>query len=226
MLINGVLYEKKQINLNITPLKRIKKDIIAIVIHYTANPGASADNHFNYWNWTKRKSSCDVVIDQTKILKINDWYKNYTWHIGDGKGKYGYLNSNTIGIEMCINKDGDFDKKTIENAIIFIRYLHKKGFTKKLIRHYDASRKLCPLKFVDLNIKGYNKAYTDFRNKVFAKDEKELYENYKNLKWLYEKEFIKGKNYMSDEKHKYFTCEQTATIFKRIYENIMYEVKK
>ena len=221
MLINGVPYLQKQIKMNITPLKRTKKNIKAIVVHYTANPGAGADNHFDYWNNANRKSSADVVIDKTKVLKINDWYKNYTWAIGDGNGKYGYWNNNTISIEMCIEANDKLDPKTISNTIAYIRYLHKNGFTKNLIRHYDASRKLCPIYFVDLTIKGHNKAYTDFRNRVFAKDPEELYKNYHGLKWLYDKGFITGKDYMSSAEKKQFNCDQIGIIMKRIYDDIV-----
>jgi N-acetylmuramoyl-L-alanine amidase CwlA len=221
MLINGVPYLQKQIKLNITPLKRKKSDIKAIVVHYTGNPGASANNHFDYWNNTYRGTSADIVIDKTKVLKINDWYKNYTWHIGDGHGKYGYWNNNVIGIEMCIEKNGKLDPKTISNTIAYIRYLIKNGFTENVIRHYDASRKLCPPEFIDLKIKGHNKAYKDFRSRIFAKDTANLYENYHGLYWLYKKGFITGKEYMTDKEKSHFDCNQIGIIMKRIYEDIL-----
>lgn len=214
--INGVDYVIKQIHQNVTSRKRSKSDFKAIVIHYTANYsiGADAEAHYNYWK-TYRKSSCDVIIDDHSIWRINDWYKYYTWQIGDGNGKYGYLNNNVIGIEMCVNKDGNFNK-TLSNTIAYIRYLHSHGFTKTLIRHYDASRKICPAMFVDLNIKGYNKAYTDFRKKVFAKSsaKKELYEGMPNTKWMYDQGLIKSKNY---EEYSKFTVEQIGIVLKRFH---------
>lgn len=181
--INGISYHSKQIRYNKTPKTRTKKDIKAIVIHYTANysKGAGSEAHFNYFNSANRNSSADVFIDDHSILRINDWNKYYTWAIGDGNGKYGWTNSNTISIEMCVNSDSNFNK-TVENTIAYIRYLHSHSYTKTLIRHYDASRKLCPKMFVDLNISGYNKAYTDFRNKVFAKEVKTVAkENYSGI---------------------------------------------
>lgn len=200
MLINGVEYVKRQIKYNITPKIRSKSDIKAIVIHYTANydEGANASSHYKYWNNANRESSCDVVIDDHSIWKINDWYKNYTWQIGDGDGKYHWSNYQVIGIEMCVNKDGNFNK-TIDNTIEYIRYLHQNGFTKTLIRHYDASRKLCPIMFVDLNIKGWNKAYTDFRNKVFAKEKKEPYHDSEILKYGFEKGWYIGEKYKEND---------------------------
>jgi len=219
--INGISYHSKQIKYNRTAKKRTKKDIKAIVIHYTANYGEKADGkaHFNYFNGADRNSSADVFIDDHSIWKINDWTKYYSWAIGDGNGKYGWTNSNTISIEMCVNKDGNFNKM-IENTIKYIRYLHSEGYTTTLIRHYDASRKLCLIYFVDLKISGHNKAYTDFRNKVFQKEvkpvAKDIYD-YESLKWLHDKKFIIGTNYNSS---KQFNCEQIAIILKRLYEDL------
>lgn len=100
MLIKGlsIQFIEKQIKHNITSRARSIKDIKAIVIHYTANnsPSADAQNHFNYWNTAVRNSSCDIVVDDHSIWKINDWFKYYTWQIGDGKGKYGYYNKDVI----------------------------------------------------------------------------------------------------------------------------------
>ena len=166
--INKVPYYIKQISYNRTALTRAKSNFKAIVIHYTGNSskGANAEAHFNYFNNGNRNASADVFIDDKSIWRVNDWYKYYTWAIGDGHNKYGYSNQNTISIEMCVNADGDF-AKTQENAIAYIKYLHENNFTKNLIRHYDASRKLCPAMYVDLNITGYNSAYAYFRKAIF-----------------------------------------------------------
>jgi N-acetylmuramoyl-L-alanine amidase len=219
--IGGIPYYSKQIKYNRTAIKRTKKDIKAIVVHYTANynNGAGGAKHFEYFNGADRDSSADVFIDDHSIWKINDWFNYYSWAIGDGKGRYGWTNSNTISIEMCVNKDGNFNKM-IENTIKYIRYLHSQGYTKTLIRHYDASRKLCPIYFVDLTISGYNKAYTDFRNKVFKKEDTKVAKNifdYASLKWLHEKGFIKGTDYNSS---KQFNCEQIAIILQRLYKDL------
>ena len=220
--IGGIPYYSKQIKYNRTAKTRTKKDIKAIVVHYTANYGEKADGkaHFNYFNSADRDSSADVFIDDHSIWKINDWFNYYSWAIGDGKGRYGWTNSNTISIEMCVNKDGNFNKM-IENTITYIRYLHSQGYTTTLIRHYDASRKLCPVYFVDLTISGHNKAYTEFRNKIFAKEvkpvAKDIFDYPNSLEWLYKQGFIKGTDYNSS---KQFNCEQIAIILKRLYEDL------
>ena len=119
-----------------------------IVIHATGNPkkGADAEAHFNYWNGSNVGQSADFVVDDKQVLQINDYNKYYTWHCGDGKGKYGITNSNSIGIEICINQDGNFDK-AVENAVKLVRDLKKETGITNVVRHYDASRKNCPAEF-------------------------------------------------------------------------------
>lgn len=118
-----------------------------IVIHDTGNrgKGADADAHFIYYNGGDRKSSADIFVDDTKVLKVNNYHKYYTWHCGDGKGKYGITNANSVGVEICINSDGDYDK-TVKNAVVAVRELMAELDIPldRVVRHYDASRKLCP----------------------------------------------------------------------------------
>ena len=116
-----------------------------IVIHTTGNPrrGADARAHFDYWNGKNVGQSADFVVDDKEALQINDFSKYYTWHCGDGKGRYGITNSNSIGIEICVNADGDFEK-ALENAVELVQRLKAETGITEVVRHYDASRKLCP----------------------------------------------------------------------------------
>lgn len=135
---------KKQIVYNrvarTTPIKYI-------VIHDTANKskGADADAHFKYFNSGNRNSSADFFVDDVKILQVNDYMKYYTWQVGDGKGKYGITNQNSVGIEICVNADGNYSK-AFENAVGLTKYLMKELSIPAdcVVRHYDASRKNCP----------------------------------------------------------------------------------
>jgi hypothetical protein len=72
-----------------------------------------------------------------------------------------------------------------------------------------------------LTIPGYNKAYQDFRNKVFAKEvkpvAKDIFDYPDSLKWLHDKKFITGTNYNSS---KQFNCEQIAIILRRVYTDL------
>lgn len=121
--------------------------ILYIVVHDTGNrnKGADAKAHFNYFNSGDRQSSADFFVDENGALKVNDYEKFYTWHCGDGKGKYGITNKNSIGVELCVNSDGDYNK-TVKNAVECVKELMLKLNipAERVIRHYDASRKLCP----------------------------------------------------------------------------------
>ena len=116
-----------------------------IVVHTTGNTraGANARAHFNYWNSGDVGQSADFVVDDHEALQINDYGEFYTWHCGDGKGKYGITNGNSIGVEICVNADGDFEK-ALENAAELIRKLKVATGITEVVRHYDASRKMCP----------------------------------------------------------------------------------
>lgn len=117
-----------------------------IVIHDTGNTGrgAGVNNHFKYINGGNRGASADYFVDDNKIGQFVEDY-NYSWHCGDGKGKYGITNSNSIGIEICINSDGNYER-AVANAIDLTKYLMNKYNipVDRVVRHYDASRKSCP----------------------------------------------------------------------------------
>lgn len=118
-----------------------------IVVHDTGNPsrGANATAHYNFFNGGDRSSSADFFVDDTQVLCVNDYYKFYTWHCGDGHGKYGITNRNSVGIEFCINVDSDRDK-TLERTAQLVRELMQELNIpiERVVRHYDASRKNCP----------------------------------------------------------------------------------
>ncbi len=154
--------EKKQIAYN-----RVERtsSIKYIVIHDTANKskGADADAHFKYFNGGNRNSSADFFVDDVKILQVNDYTKYYTWQVGDGKGKYGITNQNSIGIEICINADGNYEK-AVDNAVTLTKHLMKElGIPAEcVVRHYDASRKNCPASMND----GNWEKWEQFKNRI------------------------------------------------------------
>jgi len=135
-----------------------------LVIHDTGNfnKGANAYNHHRYFSSDGRKSSCHYLVDNDQIIQLIEDYHS-SWHCGDGKGRFGIRNSNSIGIELCVNEDGDW-KKTKENGIRLIQYLLEKHNLKKesVIRHFDASLKLCPRKMVEM---GWRE-WTDFYDNI------------------------------------------------------------
>ena len=178
--------EKKQIAYNRTART---SNIEYIVVHDTQNEskGANADAHFRYFNGGNRNSSADFFVDDAKILQVNDYTKYCTWQVGDGKGKYGITNQNSIGVEICINSDGDYEK-AVANAVELVKYLMKELDipAERVVRHYDASRKNCPAsmsadswlrwwKFKEEIMKGKCK-FCDIDNSYAKKDIEELFE--------------------------------------------------
>ena len=158
---------KKQIAYNIS-----KRNTAAtyIVIHDTGNKnrGADAEAHFKYFNGGNRNSSADFFVDDKQVLQVNDYLKNYTWHCGDGKGRYGITNANSIGIEICVNSDGNYEK-AYAHAIELTKQLMKElNITvDRVVRHYDASRKNCPASMSSQSWALWN----DFRKALIAQEE-------------------------------------------------------
>lgn len=118
-----------------------------IVVHDTGNPrqGANAYMHYKYFNTTDRQASAHYFVDSKEIVQIvRD--EHASWHCGDGKGRYGITNGNSIGIEICINSDSNYDI-AVEKTVELVKELMRKYNIPldRVVRHYDASRKTCPL---------------------------------------------------------------------------------
>lgn len=142
---------------------RVLKPIF-IVIHDTGDPGATAQNEHDYFAGGNRGASADFFVDSNNIIQIIDTDNYYSWHCGDGKGKYGITNGNSLGIEMCLEPDGTITEDTVRNTLDLVKYLMDKYdiHLDKVIRHYDASRKSCPNTF------SYNNwaRWYDFKDKL------------------------------------------------------------
>jgi len=127
-----------------------RKPIKYIVIHCTGNysNGAGAEAHYNYWNSGNVGQSADFVVDDSNVIQLNDYIKYYTWHCGDGQGKYGISNSNSIGIEICVNPNSNFEL-AVENAKSLVKYLMTalNINIEHVVRHYEASKKMCLFEF-------------------------------------------------------------------------------
>ena len=117
-----------------------------LVIHDTGNPnkGAGALNHRNYVENNKRGASAHYFVDDKVIVQyVGDSLS--AGSVGDGRGRYGITNANSLSIEMCINSDADY-AKTYKNTVELTKNLMKKFNIpiERVVRHYDASRKSCP----------------------------------------------------------------------------------
>lgn len=130
---------------------RLNTKIQYIVVHDTGNTerGAGANNHYIYFNGSNRNASAHYFVDDKEIIQtVED--NNTSWHCGDGKGKYGITNSNSIGVEICVNEDSNYEV-ALEKTIELLRYLMNKHYIPKdnVVRHFDASLKICPKSMIE-----------------------------------------------------------------------------
>ena len=67
------------------------------------------------------------------------------WHAGDGTATPGSGNNNGIGIEMCVNQDGNYEGTLANNAKLVASLMLQYNLTLDNVkRHYDFSGKECP----------------------------------------------------------------------------------
>lgn len=126
------------------------KAIKYICVHYTGGTG-SAKNNCIYFSGGNRNASADYFIDDDGIWEYNDPMQGYyTWAVGDGGGKYGITNSNSVSIEV-VNNGGPFSAKEISYLTELTQHLMMQYGVpaERVVRHYDASRKQCPYYYVD-----------------------------------------------------------------------------
>ena len=116
-----------------------------ITLHYTGNKGDTAKNNVDYFYGGDRSASAHYFVDDNSVWQSVEDY-NSAWAVGDGKGAYGITNQNSISIEMCCNSSGVISEKTETNALELVKYLMSKYniSISNIVRHYDASRKICP----------------------------------------------------------------------------------
>ena len=119
-----------------------KRKVRYIVIHETDNTskGATASNHAEYLSKNNKTStSWHYTVDEKEIYHhVPD--EEVAHHAATQEGnQYG------IGIELCVNEEGDFEK-TFENASKLVAYLLKEYWltTKSIKTHNDFSGKYCP----------------------------------------------------------------------------------
>ncbi len=135
-----------------------KRKIKYIVIHETDNfeAGVGAKNHATFLKKNNMNSkSWHYTVDDTEIYHhIPD--NEVAYHAADEEGnQYG------IGIELCVNRDGDFEE-TFENGAKLVAYLLKEyNLTIDDIKtHQDFSGKDCPHSILE------NNRMNEFKRKV------------------------------------------------------------
>lgn len=103
-----------------------------LVIHETANPGATALNHVNYWANNPDVCMAHYVTDWEGIVYHCVPDDRICWHVGNG-------NYCTVGIELChAMKQTNFDR-VWDTAVEFAAwFLSERGWgIDRLISHND-----------------------------------------------------------------------------------------
>jgi len=140
-----------------------------IVIHETANTakGADANAHRRYFGSNKNaKASAHFVVDDTRAICLGPFEPGTCremWHVGKGRyQKNPIYNSNSIGIEICVNADGDYETAR-RRAILLTRYvMERTGIpAERVVRHYDAWGKNCPATMLR-----YPELWKDFQKQI------------------------------------------------------------
>ena len=130
----------------------------AVVIHWTANTnqGADAVANRNYFeNHPQNKVSAHYIVDDRQVVQCLP-ENEMAYHVGATRYHpkalellSSYPNDCTIGIEMCVNKDGDFNKTYQNTVALTADILRRYGWgVDRLWRHYDITWKNCPRFFV------------------------------------------------------------------------------
>lgn len=147
----------------------ISQPVKGIIVHYTANNGGTALNHYNYFNNGANGvyASAHYFVDDSMIVQIIPdteiaYHANETGFSKVAKfqglrspnGYQGNANSATIGIELCLDKSGRITENTKKQAQLLISVLLAKYSltVADVYRHYDITGKICPAPMIDNGI--------------------------------------------------------------------------
>lgn len=151
----GMQVSKPEINvelLTVNPYSRpgIQTEKIKnIVVHYTANPGTTAEQNRSYFENLKdtkeTKASSHFIIGLNGEIVQCIPTKEVAYASND-------RNSDTVSIETCHwSEDGTYTDETYESLVHLTAWLCEKFQLTEddIIRHYDITGKICPKYFVE-----------------------------------------------------------------------------
>lgn len=138
--------------INFYDSNRSKSQIKWIILHYVGAV-STAKNNADYFYSTFRGASAHYFVDEKEIWQVVE-DNDSSWAIGADKYHTDARNTNSISIEMCCYKKNgklDIKEEVVEKAIELTKYLMEKYDINAdhVIRHYDATRKVCPAPFVN-----------------------------------------------------------------------------
>ena len=137
------------------------EEINGIVIHYTANPGTTAQNNRDYFEGLKdsqltKASSHFVIGTEGEIIQCIP-LDEIAYASND-------RNFDTIAIECChLAEDGKFTQETYDSLIHLVSWLSGQYELEgeDILRHYDVTGKNCPKYFVE-----HEDSWTTFKKDI------------------------------------------------------------
>lgn len=123
--------------------------ITGIVVHYTANPGATAMDNRNYFEGLK--DGHDTQVSSNFIVGLEGEIVQCvpTWEMAYASNS---RNIDTVSIECCHpDETGKFNTETYRSMVQLCAWLCMKFDLNEedVIRHYDVTGKNCPKYFVE-----------------------------------------------------------------------------
>lgn len=150
-----------------------------IVMHWTADPGATDENEVNFFNSSQggggRYASAHFFVDRDSA-RLDIPLNEVAYHANEKPCKIpalqasapyyagGGANLTAIGVEMCVEKDGTIHDDTVNRVAEVVVQLCKQfnlDPLKDIYRHYDITGKNCPGPWV-----ADEQKFIDFKNKV------------------------------------------------------------
>lgn len=122
-----------------------------VIIHETDNwaKRANARAHATAMKNGNLAGTVHYYVDSQECYQTLE-HQDGAWAVGDGHGKYGISNLNSINIEICVNPESNYYLAVDRAAELAAMLLNQYGWdTSHLKRHYDASRKHCPRRILD-----------------------------------------------------------------------------
>ncbi len=123
--------------------------VTGIVIHYTANPGSTAQQNRDYFN--NLQDGHDTSVSSHFVVGLDGEIVQCvpTWEVAYASNE---RNHDTISIECCHpDSTGKFNEETYISMVRLTAFLCEKfGLdSDAVIRHYDVTGKNCPKYFVE-----------------------------------------------------------------------------
>lgn len=128
-----------------TSLKKVK----SIFVHYTANPGTTAQQNRSYFSnlaeTHERSASAHFIIGYDGALIQCVPLEEQAYAVAG-------RNEDSVSIECCYqDKEGKFTKETYDTLVHTLAWLTQKYHlsTDDILRHYDCGGKMCPIYYVE-----------------------------------------------------------------------------